>query len=166
MAVQKITSVLDITGQPLSLGLDCWPQQGHLQFCGVHLQYGHEAPHALDGVTFELSPGQKVGVCGRTGGLMHAGLPAPHVTLFPASLCSGFSCAMLRDLCISKQSRRSICVYACGSSVVSVLVSATIGKSAGSGPARLCARPCLQTAVQLCKNTHVGCACDALKTHQ
>lgn len=44
-----------------------WPQQGHLQFCNVRLSYGQESMYALDGVSFELRPGQKVGICGRTG---------------------------------------------------------------------------------------------------
>lgn len=54
-------------GQQASLGQEDWPQQGHLQFCGVSLRYGSGLPDALDGVSFELRPGQKVGICGRTG---------------------------------------------------------------------------------------------------
>ncbi|KAL0053237.1 hypothetical protein WJX82_002974 [Trebouxia sp. C0006] len=53
--------------QGMSLGSDTWPQGGHLQFCGVQLKYIREAPYALAGVSFELRPGQKVGICGRTG---------------------------------------------------------------------------------------------------
>lgn len=56
-------------GQIMSLGSDRWPQGGHLQFCGVQLKYSREAPYALAGVSFELRPGQKVGICGRTGQL-------------------------------------------------------------------------------------------------
>lgn len=56
-------------GQHMSLGSDMWPQGGHLQFCGVQLKYSREAPYALAGVSFELRPGQKVGICGRTGQL-------------------------------------------------------------------------------------------------
>ena len=71
----------------MSLGSGQWPQQGHLQFCGVRLKYGREAPYALAGVTFELRPGQKVGICGRTGLL-----PAPQqaVTLTAVRFCVPF----------------------------------------------------------------------------
>lgn len=61
--------IVHAAGQPMSLGSDMWPQGGHLQFCGVQLKYSREAPHALAGVSFELRPGQKVGICGRTGQL-------------------------------------------------------------------------------------------------
>ena len=56
-----------VAGQPMSFRAEGWPQQGHLQFCRVQLQYGQEPVYALDGVSFELRPGQKVGICGRTG---------------------------------------------------------------------------------------------------
>ena len=59
--------VLPLAGQQASLGQEEWPHQGHLQFCGVSLRYGRGLPDALDGVSFELRPGQKVGICGRTG---------------------------------------------------------------------------------------------------
>lgn len=56
-----------LAGQQASLGQEEWPHQGHLQFCGVSLRYGRGLPDALHGVCFELKPGQKVGICGRTG---------------------------------------------------------------------------------------------------
>ncbi len=61
--------IVHAAGQPMSLGSDMWPQGGHLQFCGVQLKYSREASYALAGVSFELRPGQKVGICGRTGQL-------------------------------------------------------------------------------------------------
>lgn len=48
--------------------------QGHVQFINVRLQYSPELPEALAGTSFELRPGQKVGICGRTGVL-----PLPHL---------------------------------------------------------------------------------------
>ncbi len=68
-------------GQPMSLGSDMWPQGGHLQFCGVQLKYSREAPYALAGVSFELRPGQKVGICGRTGQLSASASVFPSGTL-------------------------------------------------------------------------------------
>ncbi|DBA85738.1 TPA: hypothetical protein ACH3X1_005304 [Trebouxia sp. C0004] len=64
---QSDTMELPFQRQRMSLGSDMWPQGGYLQFCGVQLKYSQEAPHALAGVSFELRPGQKVGICGRTG---------------------------------------------------------------------------------------------------
>ena len=66
--------IVHAAGQRMSLGSDTWPQEGHLQFCGVQLKYSREAPYALAGVSFELRPGQKVGICGRTGQLSTSAL--------------------------------------------------------------------------------------------
>ncbi|KAJ7485129.1 P-loop containing nucleoside triphosphate hydrolase protein [Mycena galericulata] len=40
---------------------------GTVVFENVHLQYGAELPHAVNGVSFQASPGQKIGICGRSG---------------------------------------------------------------------------------------------------
>ncbi|XP_077199113.1 ATP-binding cassette sub-family C member 10 isoform X2 [Paroedura picta] len=44
-----------------------WPSQGHIEFQQVVLAYRPELPNALDGVTFTIYPGEKVGIVGRTG---------------------------------------------------------------------------------------------------
>ncbi|XP_057315929.1 ATP-binding cassette sub-family C member 10-like isoform X2 [Hydractinia symbiolongicarpus] len=44
-----------------------WPQQGILCFRNVCLQYRRGLPFALDDVSFYVKPGEKIGVCGRTG---------------------------------------------------------------------------------------------------
>ncbi|XP_042318198.1 ATP-binding cassette sub-family C member 10 isoform X2 [Sceloporus undulatus] len=44
-----------------------WPSQGHIEFQQVVLAYRPELPNALDGVTFTVYPGEKVGIVGRTG---------------------------------------------------------------------------------------------------
>lgn len=69
MLIQRCTAESQPTraGQQARLGQEEWPHQGHLQFCGVSLRYGRDLPDALDGVSFELKPGLKVGICGRTG---------------------------------------------------------------------------------------------------
>lgn len=45
---------------------DSWPKTGRLSFSNVWLQY-RDNPAALRGVALELSAGQRVGICGRTG---------------------------------------------------------------------------------------------------
>ena len=73
--------MLLLAGQQARLGQEKWPHQGHLQFCAVSLCYGRGLPDALDGVSFELRPGQKVGVCGRTGQpQIHPYTPSKHCT--------------------------------------------------------------------------------------
>nr|XP_060609998.1 ATP-binding cassette sub-family C member 10 [Anolis sagrei ordinatus] len=44
-----------------------WPSQGHIEFQQVVLAYRPDLPNALDGVTFTIYPGEKVGIVGRTG---------------------------------------------------------------------------------------------------
>uniref|UniRef100_A0A8D2J1Z0 Multidrug resistance-associated protein 7 n=1 Tax=Varanus komodoensis TaxID=61221 RepID=A0A8D2J1Z0_VARKO len=44
-----------------------WPSQGHIEFQQVVLAYRPELPNALDGVTFTIYPGEKIGIVGRTG---------------------------------------------------------------------------------------------------
>lgn len=44
-----------------------WPEHGRVQFVGAVLAYRPGLPNALDGVTLEVLPGEKVGIVGRTG---------------------------------------------------------------------------------------------------
>uniref|UniRef100_A0A8C8RCD8 ATP-binding cassette sub-family C member 10 n=1 Tax=Pelusios castaneus TaxID=367368 RepID=A0A8C8RCD8_9SAUR len=44
-----------------------WPSRGHVEFQQVVLAYRPGLPNALDGVTFTIYPGEKVGIVGRTG---------------------------------------------------------------------------------------------------
>ncbi|XP_014806693.1 PREDICTED: multidrug resistance-associated protein 7 [Calidris pugnax] len=44
-----------------------WPSQGLVEFQQVVLAYRAGLPNALDGVSFTLYPGEKVGIVGRTG---------------------------------------------------------------------------------------------------
>uniref|UniRef100_A0A8C6V259 ATP-binding cassette sub-family C member 10 n=1 Tax=Naja naja TaxID=35670 RepID=A0A8C6V259_NAJNA len=44
-----------------------WPVRGHMEFQQVILGYRPELPNALDGVTFTIYPGEKIGIVGRTG---------------------------------------------------------------------------------------------------
>jgi ATP-binding cassette subfamily C (CFTR/MRP) protein 1 len=42
-------------------------KEGRLTFRNVELRYAPDAPLALKGLTFNIEPGMKVGICGRTG---------------------------------------------------------------------------------------------------
>ncbi|XP_011927378.1 PREDICTED: multidrug resistance-associated protein 7 isoform X1 [Cercocebus atys] len=53
-------------GQPLQLGTG-WLTQGSVEFQDVVLAYRPGLPNALDGVTFCVQPGEKLGIVGRTG---------------------------------------------------------------------------------------------------
>ena len=44
-----------------------WPERGQLEFRDVVLSYRDGLPNALDGVSFVVRPGEKVGIVGRTG---------------------------------------------------------------------------------------------------
>ncbi|XP_072165776.1 ATP-binding cassette sub-family C member 10-like [Diadema setosum] len=44
-----------------------WPRHGVVRFHNVHFSYRADHPKALDGVSFETRPGEKVGIVGRTG---------------------------------------------------------------------------------------------------
>ncbi|KAJ6651178.1 hypothetical protein lerEdw1_000730, partial [Lerista edwardsae] len=44
-----------------------WPSRGHVEFQHVILAYRPDLPNALDGVTFTIYPGEKIGIVGRTG---------------------------------------------------------------------------------------------------
>uniref|UniRef100_A0A8C3WXL7 ATP-binding cassette sub-family C member 10 n=1 Tax=Catagonus wagneri TaxID=51154 RepID=A0A8C3WXL7_9CETA len=53
-------------GQQLQLGIS-WLSQGSVEFQDVVLVYRPGLPNALDGVTFHVQPGEKLGIVGRTG---------------------------------------------------------------------------------------------------
>lgn len=46
---------------------DSWPEQGFVEFEGVKLRYREGLPLALDGLTFDAKPGERIGIVGRTG---------------------------------------------------------------------------------------------------
>lgn len=44
-----------------------WPQKGHIEFRNVKLRYRESLPLVLKDVSFDIKPGEKVGIVGRTG---------------------------------------------------------------------------------------------------
>merc|ERR1740139_252097 len=62
-----------------------WPSSGHLSFQNVCLRYRPGLPLALKGLTFTAKPGQRIGICGRTG----AGKSTISVALFRLSELAG-----------------------------------------------------------------------------
>ncbi|KAH8825289.1 multidrug resistance-associated ABC transporter [Flagelloscypha sp. PMI_526] len=46
---------------------DNWPEHGHIQCQNVSIRYAADLPDVLHEVSFEVSPGEKVGILGRTG---------------------------------------------------------------------------------------------------
>ena len=55
-----------------------WPSQGALEFQGIWMRYRPELDPVLKGVSFEVYPGEKIGIVGRTG----SGKSSLIVTLF------------------------------------------------------------------------------------
>ncbi|GKT98958.1 unnamed protein product [Fusarium langsethiae] len=46
---------------------DCWPTYGGLEVKNVDVQYQHTTEPVLRGLSFSLKPGEKLGICGRSG---------------------------------------------------------------------------------------------------
>lgn len=44
-----------------------WPENGHIKFNNVSLRYRPELPFVLKNMTLDITPGEKIGICGRTG---------------------------------------------------------------------------------------------------
>jgi len=91
----SVERALDMAELPQENGLEtggsvklsaAWPSVGHLSFQNVCLRYRPGLPLALKGLTFTAKPGQRIGICGRTG----AGKSTISVALFRLSeLASG-----------------------------------------------------------------------------
>nr|APD26503.1 ATP-binding cassette transporter subfamily C member 10 protein [Brachionus koreanus] len=46
---------------------EAWPENGQIEFQNVNLRYTGESQLALNNVSFFVYPGEKIGICGRTG---------------------------------------------------------------------------------------------------
>jgi ABC-type multidrug transport system fused ATPase/permease subunit len=52
---------------PTDKNLLNWPSAGHIKFNNVEMKYREELEPAVKDITFEIEPGMKVGIVGRTG---------------------------------------------------------------------------------------------------
>lgn len=72
-AVARIKQFAEETGEEYLPGEDeepapTWPQKGHIVVENVCASYSDDGEvRALDGVSLEIVPGEKVAICGRTG---------------------------------------------------------------------------------------------------
>ncbi|KAH7310266.1 ABC transporter [Rhexocercosporidium sp. MPI-PUGE-AT-0058] len=71
-AVARIKSFSEDTPSELLLGEvgtpeTQWPARGHLTFEGVSASYGPDSAPVLNNINMSILPGQKIGICGRTG---------------------------------------------------------------------------------------------------
>lgn len=66
-----------------------WPEKGAIKFEGVEMSYREGLPLVLKGITFDIKPGEKVGIVGRTGAgkssLMQALFRYVHTPFHPSS---------------------------------------------------------------------------------
>ncbi|GMG40269.1 unnamed protein product [Ambrosiozyma monospora] len=46
---------------------DTWPSEGGVNFTDVNLRYREGLPLVLNGLSIDIKPGEKIGICGRTG---------------------------------------------------------------------------------------------------
>jgi ATP-binding cassette, subfamily C (CFTR/MRP), member 4 len=71
-AVERILEYTELPSEPLDEGEmkppnDKWPQRGEIRFEDVNFKYDANLPNALNELTFEIKPGEKIGIVGRTG---------------------------------------------------------------------------------------------------
>ncbi|CAG2164179.1 unnamed protein product, partial [Oppiella nova] len=74
---QSLDSILDITDEK-------WPQRGEIKFIDLSLKYESNEDIVIKGANFSVKPGEKVGICGRTGcgksSLVNAMFRLNHIT--------------------------------------------------------------------------------------
>ena len=74
-----------------------WPGQGRISYVDVRLRYHRDAPMALNGLSLDIAPGQKLGICGRTGEFFSLGLSVPCSLL--CHLCGNAPLALCNIMC-------------------------------------------------------------------
>lgn len=53
--------------QAMGLDLSSWPSNGAIEFRNVYASYKRDQPHILRNLSLSIQPGQKIGICGRSG---------------------------------------------------------------------------------------------------
>uniref|UniRef100_A0A1J3CNC7 ABC-type xenobiotic transporter n=2 Tax=Noccaea caerulescens TaxID=107243 RepID=A0A1J3CNC7_NOCCA len=71
-SVERVGNYIDLPSEALDIvennrPASGWPSRGSIKFEDVHLRYRPELPTVLHGLSFSVSPSEKVGVVGRTG---------------------------------------------------------------------------------------------------
>lgn len=71
-AVERVGAYTDLPSEapdviPDSRPPHCWPSRGSIMFEDVVLRYRPELPPILHGLSFSVSPSEKLGIVGRTG---------------------------------------------------------------------------------------------------
>ncbi|KAF7343004.1 Oligomycin resistance ATP-dependent permease YOR1 [Mycena venus] len=70
-AVERILHYTDLPSEAAAVTKQdpppSWPDKGEIQFTNVKMQYREKLPLVLDGVSFHIRPGEKIGIVGRTG---------------------------------------------------------------------------------------------------
>lgn len=71
-SVERMLQLTDIRQEdelrlPSDEGLKSWPFKGQIKFKEMTMKYREELQPAVNNVSFEIEPGMKVGVVGRTG---------------------------------------------------------------------------------------------------
>ncbi|KAK9506249.1 hypothetical protein O3M35_008219 [Rhynocoris fuscipes] len=72
LSVERMNTYLQLLEQegghgPKGIPEDGWPHTGTIRFNNVKLRYRPGLPLALNGVTFNIGPAEKIGIVGRTG---------------------------------------------------------------------------------------------------
>lgn len=66
-AVERLLHYSNLSKEDHSVDFAKFSNNGSIHFDNVFVKYRKELDYALKGVTFEIQPGQKIGICGRTG---------------------------------------------------------------------------------------------------
>ncbi|XP_010460830.1 PREDICTED: ABC transporter C family member 11 isoform X1 [Camelina sativa] len=71
-SVERVGNYIDLPSEASDIienhrPISSWPSRGSIEFEDVHLRYRPGLPPVLHGLTFSVSPSEKVGVVGRTG---------------------------------------------------------------------------------------------------
>jgi ATP-binding cassette subfamily C (CFTR/MRP) protein 1 len=70
VAVERVNAITEVPQEAPDVtasDLADWPSHGRIKFCEVVVKYRPSTPEVLKGLNFEVNPGDKIGIVGRTG---------------------------------------------------------------------------------------------------